>query len=239
MNRLLAAELVKLTTVRTFLWVTLADIGFVLVIAIATVASTGEIQSAEDARGAAQIASLALLLGLIASILAMAGEWTHGTITQTLLVTPVRERVLAAKAVTGAALSFALVGTAVGLVLAVLVPAASLDLHDAGLVLTGTLIAAPIVGVIGIGIGTILRGQGSAIIVSLVWLLIGESFFPLISETAAPYTPGRAVGALVSGDRDGSVRSHLLGVVDGGLVALLWAGVAVVAALIVLSRRDI
>jgi ABC-2 type transport system permease protein len=201
--------------------------------------SAGEIQSAQDSRGAAQIASLALILGLIAAILVMAGESTHGTLTHTLLVTPARERVLMVKATVGAALSLALVGAAEVLVLAVIVPGASLDVHDAGLVLVGTLIAAPIVGLIGIGLGTVVRGQGSAIAVSLVWLLVGESFFPLISETAAAYTPGRAVAALVSGDRDGNQHAHLLGVGSGGLVALMWAAIALAVGFFVLSRRDI
>lgn len=239
MTRLLAAEWLKLTTVRTYLWIALADIGFVLVISIATVATTDSIQSAQDARGAAQIASLALILGLIAAILVMAGESTHGTLTHTLLVTPARERVVLAKTVVGAALSLALVAAAELLVLAVIVPGASLDVHDVRLVLVGTLIAAPIVGVIGIGLGTVVRGQGSAIAASLVWLLIGENFFPLISKTAAPYTPGRAVAALVSGDRDGNADAYLLGVAHGGLVALLWAGVALAVGLVSLSRRDV
>jgi ABC-2 type transport system permease protein len=238
-SRLLGAEWLKLTTVRTFLWLALADVGLVLVVSVATAVSAGEIQSAQDSRGAAQIASLALILGLIAAILVMAGESTHGTLTHTLLVTPARERVLMVKATVGAALSLALVGAAEVLVLAVIVPGASLDVHDAGLVLVGTLIAAPIVGLIGIGLGTVVRGQGSAIAVSLVWLLVGESFFPLISETAAPYTPGRAVAALVSGDRDGNQHAHLLGVGSGGLVGLMWAAIALAVGFFVLSRRDI
>ena len=239
MSRLLSAEWVKLTTVRTLLWVALANVGFVVILSIATAASASGIQSAQESRGAAQIASLALLLGLIASILVMAGESTHGTITQSLLVTPVRERVLLVKVAIGAAVSVAFVAAAELLVLAILAPDGSLAIDDARLVLVGTLIAAPIVGAVGVGLGTIFRGQGSAITVSLVWLLIGESFFPLISETATPYTPGRSVAALVSGDRDGNADAYLLGVVPGGLVALLWAAVAVSVGLVVLARRDV
>jgi ABC-2 type transport system permease protein len=238
-NRLFAAEWVKVTTVRTFLWVALADIGFVLIISIATIASSGEIQTAQDARGAAQIASLALVLGLIAGILVTAGESTHGTITQTLLVAPVRERVLLVKAVVGAALSLGLVVLAAALVLVVFVPGASLEVHDARLVLLGTVIAAPIVGGLGVGVGMILRGQGAAITASLLWLLIGENFLPVISKVAAPYSPGRAVAALVSGDRNGNESAYLLGVAKGGFVALLWTVVALTIAAVVLSRRDI
>jgi ABC-type transport system involved in multi-copper enzyme maturation permease subunit len=238
-SRLLAAEWVKVTTVRTFIWVALADIGFVLVVSIATIASSGDIHTAQDARGAAQIASLALILGLIAGILMTAGESTHGTITQTLLVAPVRERVLLVKAVVGAALSLGLVVVAVALVLLVLVPGASLEIQDARLVLLGTIIAAPIVGGLGVGLGTILRGQGAAITVSLLWLLIGENFLPVISKVVAPYSPGRAVAALVSGDRNGNADAYLLGVANGGLVALVWAVVALTVGAVVLSRRDI
>jgi ABC-2 type transport system permease protein len=239
MSRLLAADWVKITTVRTFLWVLLFDVAFVLVTSIATVVNSDDIQSVQDARGTAQIASLALILGLIAAILVVAGESTHGTITQTLLVTPKRERVLAAKALVGALLALALVVVAEVLVLAILVPGASLDVHDAGLVLVGTLIAAPIVGLCGVGLGTIITGQGTAIAASLVWLLVGEGLFPVISSSAAPYTPARAIAALVSGDTDGNDRSYLLGVASGGVVSALWAVVFLTVGLVLLLRRDV
>jgi len=239
MSRLLGAEWVKISTVRAFLWVALADVGFVLATSIATVAHTDAIRSAQDARGAAQIASLALILGLVAAILVMAGESTHGTITQTLLVTPNRERVLFAKATVGALLALALVVVAEALVLAILVPGASLDLHDARLVLVGTLVAAPLVGLVGVGLGAIVPGQGTAIAASLVWLLVGEGLFPVVSDSAAPYTPGRAIAALVSGDTGGNRRSYLLGVASGGVVAALWAALFVAVGLVFLNRRDV
>lgn len=239
MSRLLASEWVKITTVRTFLWLLLFDLAFVLVTTIATVVHTDQIQSVQDARGTAQIASLALILSVIAAILVMANESTHGTITQTLLVTPRRELVLAAKAIVGASLALALVVVAEVLVLAILVPGVSLDVHDAGLVLVGTLIAAPIVGLFGVGLGTIIPGQGTAIAASLVWLLIGEALFPVISSSAAPYTPGRAIAALVSGDADGNDRSHLLGVAAGGVVSAIWAVVFLTVGLVLLLRRDV
>jgi ABC-2 type transport system permease protein len=235
----LRAEVVKLTTVRTFLWLLLADIGFVLAVTIAGVASNNSIDSTQDARSAAQTASVGVILGLIAAILVIAGESTHGTINQTLLVTPMRERLLLVKAVIGAALALAFVLVAQALVLAILVPGESLDAGDTALVLAGTLIAAPLAGLVGVGLGAIIPGQGTAIGLTLVWLLIGEGLFPVISERAAPYTPGRAFAALVSGDRDGSAAAHLLGVAGGGAVAALWAAGLLAAGAVALHRRDI
>ena len=82
---------------RTFLWFALGSAGLILIAAISVVASNGQINTAADDRSVARIAAIALVFGLIGGIVVMAGEITHGTVTQSLLVTPVRERVLLAK----------------------------------------------------------------------------------------------------------------------------------------------
>ena len=116
------------------------------------------------------------------------------------------------------AIGFALVAEL--LVLAITVPGASLDFHNARLVFLGILIAAPLAAVLGVGLGGVVKSQGSGIAVSLVWLLIGEHIVLLISESASKYSPGRAFAALASGERSGHV---LLGMSAGGLASVVWA----------------
>lgn len=236
MSSLLRAELVKIRTVRTLLWVVLANLALLLITAFSVSASESSIQTAEDDRSVAQIAAIAIVFALICGIIVMAGEATHGTITQTLLVTPVRERVLAAKAIVAALIGLVLAVLAEALVLAITVPGASLDVHNARLVLLGVLIGAPLAGALGVGLGAVVHGQGVAIAMSLLWLLIGENLAPVVSESAGKYTPGRAFGALASGDRIGH---ELLGMSAGGVAAVVWAALFLAAGLLALLGRDI
>ncbi len=236
MTALFGAELLKVRTVRTLLWIGLANAVLVLIAAISIAASTDSIQTADDDRSVAQIAGAALVFGLIAGIVVMAGEATHGTITQTLLVTPVRERVLLVKAAVAALVALVLALLAEAIVLAVTVPGASLDVHNARLVFVGVLIGAPLTGALGVGVGAIVHGQGAAIAISLVWLLIGEHVAPLLSRDLEKYTPGRAFGALASGARTGG---ELLGMGAGGIAAAAWTGLFITAGLFAFLGRDV
>ncbi len=235
MTAAVRSELVKVMTIRTFVWIALVNAGLVLVTALVA-ASSGSLESAEDHRSAALIAGTALILALIAGIIVMGGEARHGTITQTLLGTPIRERVLLAKVVVGALVGLALAASAEAIVLLLLVPGASLDVGEARLVLLGILIGAPLAGALGVGLGAVVHAQGAAIGISLAWLLIGESLAPAVSESATKYTPGRAFGALASGE---TTADELLGMAGGGFAAALWAIALVGAGLLALLGRDV
>jgi ABC-2 type transport system permease protein len=231
-SALLQSEVLKVLTVRSFLWLLLANVALVLAAALAQVL-TSDIHSAEDSRSAAQIASLSMLLALIGGIIVMASEATHGTITHTLLVTPVRERVVLAKVViaAGLGLAFAVIAEVVTVVVVT-----DLDLHDSRLVLLGTLIGAPLAAALGVGLGAVFQSQGSAITVSLLWLLIGEGFAALLWGDSEKYTPGRAFGSLVTGVAS---QEGMLSMAVGGLAAALWAAVFVGVGGLVLVRRDV
>jgi ABC-2 type transport system permease protein len=234
-SRLLRSELVKVLTIRTLLWIALGNIAIVLITAISVAASSGSLQGADDQRGAAQIAASAIVFALLSGIIVMAGEARHGTITQTLLVTPVRERVVVAKVAVAAAVGLVLALVAEALVLLVLVPA-SLDVDQARGVLVGILVGAPLAAALGVGLGAVVHAQGAAIGISLAWLLIGEGLMPRISDTATKYTPGRAFGALASGVRDGG---EILGMAGGGVAAVVWTAIFVAAGLFALLGRDV
>jgi ABC-2 type transport system permease protein len=236
MTALLRSELLKARTVRTHLWLALATAALVVIASISVSASTGAINSATDDRAVAQIAAIALVFCLIVGIIVMAGELTHGTVTQTLLATPVRERVVLAKAVVAALIAVGLALLAELLVLTITVPGASLDVHNARLVFLGILVAAPLVAVLGVGLGGIVRSQGSGIAASLVWLLIGEHVVLLIDESASRYSPARAFAALASGERSGHV---LLGMGAGAAASVVWTLVFASLGLLVFLGRDV
>ena len=236
MTALLGAELLKLRSVRTFVWIALANCILVLLAAISFAASTDVIELAADDRSAAQIAGVAIVFALIGGIVVMGGEATHGTITQTLLVTPVRERVLVAKALVAAAIGALLAVVTEALVLLILVPGASLNVHNARLVLLGVLIGAPLAGALGVGVGGLVQSQGAGIGITLVWLLVGEHLAPLISHRVEKYTPGRSFGALASGVRHGG---DLLGMSGGGIAAAAWTAAFLAAGLAAFLHRDV
>jgi ABC-2 type transport system permease protein len=236
-TRAVRSEWLKLRTTRVLLWIGLVDAALVCIAAISVAVSSGTIDSAADDRSIAQIAGAAAVFALVLGIVIMAGESTHGTITQTLLVTPVRERVLAAKIVVAALVAVLLVLLSEALVLIITVPGANLSFQNARPTLLGVLLAGPLAAVLGVGLGAIVRGQGGAISFSLLWLLIGENLMPVINQEATRYAPGRTFAALASGSSEGS--DVVLGMSAGGLVSLAWAALFVAAGLLVFLGRDV
>ena len=238
MSRLLRAEVVKLRTVRSLLWVTLAMLALVGISVISVVASSGTIQNAADDRTVARISAIAVLFALLLGTIAMGAEGTHGTITHTFLVAPVRERVIAAKAIVASLVGLALAIIAEAVTLVVAVPGVSLSVHNSRYVLVGVLIASAAAGPLGVGIGALFHRQGPAIITTFLWLLIGESVVAIGLRDSVKYLPGHVFAATVAGTA-GSSENDLLGAWAGGSGAVLYAVGFLVVGGALLSRRDV
>ena len=88
----------------------------------------------------------------------------------------------------------------------------------------------------GVGLGAVVHGQGAAIAISLIWLLVGENLATLVLQDSAKYTPGRAFAALTSGDRNGG---ELLGMVPGGVATVAWTAAFLVAGVLAFVGRDV
>ena len=103
MTRLVRAELLKLRTTRLLLWLGLLILALeVLVIALhVSKDSLDSLSGTRNQRDVVSIAAISALISLILGIVSSAGEFAHGTIGQTFLVSPVRERVVAAKLLAG------------------------------------------------------------------------------------------------------------------------------------------
>ena len=243
MTGLLRAELLKLVTTRLLLWLGLLVVAFeVLVIALHVGHDSIEsLSQPASQRDAVSIAAVSALIALILGIVATAGEHTHGTISHTLLVAPVRARVAAAKlaasALAGAFL--ALVSAAFAWAFAALLLAArSVPVHlfSAGTLrlVLGLMLAAAIAGALGAGFGLLLRRQTAAIVVALLWLLVGE---PLIAIAGVErYAPGHAIASVVEAGHQGS---DLLTFGGGLVVALVYAAAAATLGAIALSASDV
>ena len=245
MTRLVGAELLKLRTTRTFWGLVGATLALVLLIVVLSLALNDAFRNEDDVRSLLSTAGASGLLMLVLGVVFGAGEYRHGTIASTLLVTPDRLRVMAAQA-----LGCAAAGLAVGLAVAALTAAIGLpwlSARDAptlsaaellGLFLGGALYAA-LAAALGAGVGALLRNQVAAVVLVLVILFIVD---PTVSALTDDYTKFSLNGLGVSmsgGPADDLGGSDLL---PFGVAALLWAAytaVLVVAAALLTERRDI
>jgi hypothetical protein len=149
------------------------------------------------------VAGAALLLG----ILTVAGEFRHQTITATLLASPRRGRLLAAKVTVHAGLGALLAVVAAAVNLAVAIPwLSSRDVplsgpFDVAQVLIGGVAAAALLGAAGAGLGALISNQTAAVTVSLVWLLAVEGLVVSFTSTATLHErlPGGALSSVSTG----------------------------------------
>lgn len=243
MIRLVRAELVKLSTTRLLLWLGLTIFGLSAFVTSTRIASTSvsQLTALSEQRSIAQFAGIGAIVALIVGIVVVAGEYAHGTIAHTFLATPVRERVVAAKVVAGAiagALIAAFSELVTWLIAAIWLWGKSVpvELGDRSILQSylGILGAGALAAVAGVGIGALFRRQTAAIVLALLWLLVGE---PVLSIAGVqPYAPGHAIAAVAAA---GTSSSELLHFGPGLLVALLYAGVFAVAGAAMVDYADV
>jgi ABC-2 type transport system permease protein len=193
-------EWIKLRGLRSaWLALTMTVIGAV---AIAVGVGLNSTNAAEDVTNnvLAGISAGLLLTGVL-GVLMIAGEYSSGAIRSTLAAIPNRPLVLAAKAaVFGAS---ALAAGELAAFIALLAGAAALpsnipapSLSDPG-VLRAVMLAGtgyPLVGLIGLGLGTIIRHTGAAIAALVGGVYVGAQFLGAVAHAAIPYVPIAIVG---------------------------------------------
>jgi ABC-2 type transport system permease protein len=175
----------------------------------------------------------------------MAGEYRHGTITDTYLSFPARGWVLTAKLGV-----YALLGAAAGLAssLAALVATAAwwaakggalhLSAASTWRTLAGGVAANIAFAAIGVGLGALIRNLTGAIVVALAWIALIEGIASqLLGSGLARWLPFHASEALDRADLFGAAR--LLPQWGGGLVLLGYAAAFTIAAVITTLNRDV
>jgi ABC-2 type transport system permease protein len=245
MTRLVAAELFKLRTTRTFAAIVGATFGLLLLIIVLTLALTDRFSTENDVRSLLSSASISGLFMLILGVVAGAGEYRHGTIASTLLVTPNRLR-----AVTAQTLGVAAAGLAVGLVCAILAAAIGLpwlSAKDAATLSTGELVAllagcalyTALAAGFGVALGALLRNQVAAVVTVLVFLFVVDPAISALVDEYGKFSLSGLASSISGGSAEDAPGSDIL---PQGVAALIWAGYTVIVAMgaaLLTARRDI
>lgn len=249
MKGLVRSELLKLRTIRVTYGLLAGGVAVVALTVVAVILTAGNeeggppLDTTEGLRNVfgngGSMAQLTLVLG----ILVVAGELRHGTITQTFLVTPARSRVVVAKVVAVAVAGLLYGAVASLVVLAIGLPwlaakdvSAPLLGSDVLLPVLAGLVGTALYGVMGVGVGALIRNQVAAIVTALVWQSVVESAVVGLLPAVGRWLPQGAARAL---SQETLSEGHLLPPWAGGLVLLGYglAFAAVGARLLV--RRDV
>jgi ABC-2 type transport system permease protein len=242
---LVASELLKLRTTRTFWALAGSTFGLILLIVVLSLVLDDELVDNEDTvRSLLTTGSLAGLLMLVLGAVVGAGEYRHGTIASTLLVTPDRLRAVGAQT-----LACAVGGFVVGLTASVLIAAIALPwlsandavLPDTGVtlrVILGNALYSGLAAALGVALGAALRNQVAAIVALLLFIFVLD---PAISALGEDYAPLSLTGLSVSisGGTEEESGSELLPMGAAVAVWLAYTVALMAAAAALTARRDI
>jgi hypothetical protein len=242
MTRLVAAELLKLRTTRTFWALTGSAAALVLLIVVLSLILDDALDDEVEVEALLATGGIGGLMTLVLGVVAAAGEYRHGTIASTLLVTPQRLRAVSASVI-ACLLGGVFIGIAISAAIAVValpwLSATGADLMPLGETLElfgGAILFAALGGALGAGLGALLRNQVAAVVSVLVLIFVLDPTLSALVEDAAPYTLSGLSSSLTGGD-DGGIDT-----LSRGVAALVWLGYTAVlagAAAFLTSRRDI
>jgi hypothetical protein len=239
MSALVKSELLKLRTTRLVPGLLVAFLGLIVLYVVAVVSQTDVTDLRLSPEAPFGAAAAAVILVLMLGVTVTAGEYRHGTITATFLVSPRRERVLLAKLV--AAILLGLAFAVAGVVVNVVVGWLALGVKNAGVspfdgsvteILGATLIGCALWSGLGAAIGAVTRNQVTAIVAAVVWFLIAEPLFGSLLHQYGDYLPGAALGAIFEG-HDGLSRT------GGILASLAWIALIGAVGAVLVIRDDV
>lgn len=244
MRPLLRAELVKMATTRTAIGLVVGGAAVAALGAFSTIMSGQPADLDRPLHEQMFFLLASINLSLFAVVLGIRGftdEFRHGVIVPTLLVTPSRVQVVAAKTVVLAAAGAVLAALAQVVMLAVTIPLLQArgvepTLEPADLAAMGGLMAASALwAMIGVALGAIVRHQVAAVVGALLWVLLAENLGAGALGQASSYLPGQAGHGLATASQAGTLLAPAAGALVLGAYALL----AVAVAALRLTRSDI
>lgn len=244
-SRLVRSELRKLTTTN-MPWAFLAVL-VVLSALTATAVVIGTdmdgsktfISTAADQQSLVAFAANALMIAGLFGAMAVAREYSHGTVVPTFLMSPRRHRAVLAQLV--AVLVGGAVLGVVGAGLSMVALAASLPTTDYGFVMSigdavRVLVASALAGaagaVLGAGIGSLVRNVGGAVTGTVLVLIVAPPLIVQLANDAVSWMPTTLANVLSGTVDDVSVVAAV-----GAIAA--WAIAPALIGLVAVQRRDV
>ncbi|TDE93946.1 ABC transporter permease [Occultella glacieicola] len=259
-GRILRSEWIKFISLRSTVWVAIVTVavmvGFSLLMGFGM---TQIVQNPEAMGGEASLGGTGTVIGTsvaatgyyfgqivvaVLGVLIITGEYSTGQIKSTLTAVPTRLPVMAAKGAIVALTSFVL--GAVGVAISVLVTTPMLSTYDLQVDLSDSaslqsLLGVPLymtaIALFAFGIGTLLRHAAAGIAAVLGMLLL----LPILGtiqvqwiQDISPYLLGAAGERIITGEQVGAVLTPW----EGFGVLMIWVVAALVAAAVLLRRRD-
>ncbi|UUY05094.1 ABC transporter permease subunit [Svornostia abyssi] len=245
MTDLVASELLKLRTTRTFFGLVGAALGLILLITVLTASLVPFDPGDTPFIDLIAVSPLAGIFALVLGILAISTEFRHGTVTPSLLTVPNRTRWAVSKLIANGVAGL-LLGLAAALIPALLILLifavrgvdSSADAGDVVNVVLGSAVGAGLFAALGVGLGALIRNQAGAIVAALVWLFFLEGVLgviPGLDEVIPKYGPAAAWSAVSSID----AADDQLGQLSAGLVLAVYALLFLAAGIAMLQRRDV
>lgn len=247
MTQLIKAELLKLSTIRTFKGLIAGSVAFTLLRFAMVVSSAGKIENyplgtAASTQSLMLTAGSGTILFLVVGVLIVVTEYRHGTIGLTFLSTPRRGAVVFAKVIAAAAVALGYLLVISILVLGLIFALFStrgipLDAVNGELLalMAGVVIGMPLYAVMGVGFGALIRHHVAALMIPLAWFLIVETLLPSFGLTSIlTWLPGGATAALARSNVPG-----LLPMWGGALLLSSYAAATSALGGWVLAKRDV
>jgi ABC-type transport system involved in multi-copper enzyme maturation permease subunit len=240
----LQSELLKQRSTPTNLGLLAAMLGLVLIAVVLHVFSISEKELGDSSNQLMILGRGEFLGALFAGLLgamSITAEIRHGTIRPTFLISPSRDRVVAAKvgASTLIGAGFGLAASVIGAVAGTALLGArgvdmQLDGGDYALLIAGGAAASALWAAIGVGIGALVRNQVPTLIGISAWLLFVEGLFGEGVMDVGRYAPG-LLGMAVSGQEPDTLLAPGLSL----FLLALYASAAAAAGLVATNRRDV
>jgi ABC-2 type transport system permease protein len=237
------AELLKIRSTRTTVGLLFGLVALELLVTLLTgfASSTRSLLTEQDQNYLFGNGGLAGVFAALAGIMLVTSEYRFGTIRPTLLVTPIRRRVLWAKVIAGsiAGLLFGVVGEglALGVGLAMLKARHVPLSYSAGnftLLIWGTLAGVALWGALGVGLGAMVKHQVGAVVLLLAWGFLAENLLFQFLPSLGRFLPVHDLQSMT-----GNTGTHILAPGAATATLILWAGVLSFSGLLLWKRRDV
>jgi hypothetical protein len=239
--RLVVAELLKVRTAPRTPLILVTSMAVLAGLGGAAIAHDANVGNLTDPEGdIVEVAGIATFLALILGILVVTWDYRHGTIVQTFLAEPRRERVMGAKLVAGVVIGLLLVVLALipPLVVAKIWLGGEFDVGALDWGHVGRLLVASVLWVvIGMGLGAALQTQVGALMSALIWFLVVENILAGLGSwvwDVGNYLPGHVLDQFALGSESEDFGLTTAALLSVGY-AVLFAGVGLVSAV----RRDV